>query len=161
DQPTVSSALSNVVYSGKGGTFTIGADQVTPPAGLNALQFADITATAIKQLFLAPDPNNSNNGLYTWIYSLPDNTFDFLGKDETLTFTYHITLASNFQNGPEFASLDVTITVTGTNDQPVITTSTQSISYAAGISTPGGMLTSNDPTTGTFAFTDVDLTDTH
>jgi VCBS repeat-containing protein len=160
DQPTVSAAFSNVVYSGHGGTFSIGTGQTTPPAGLNALQFADITATAI-DLFLAPDANNANNGSYTWIYALRDNAFDFLAAGETLTFTYHITLASNFQNGPEFAGLDVTITVTGTNDQPVITTSTQSIAYAAGKSTPGGMLTSNDPTTGTFAFTDVDLTDTH
>ena len=41
DQPTVSAAFSNVVYSGHGGAFTIGAGQTTPPAGLNALHFDD------------------------------------------------------------------------------------------------------------------------
>ena len=54
-----------------------------------------------------------------------------------------------------------TITVTGTNDTPVITTSAQKIAFSGGTSVAGGPLTSHDPTSGTLAFQDVDLTDTH
>ena len=45
---------------------------------------------------------------------------------------------------------------------PDIETSSPSIAFAAGKSTPGGVLEqTTDPTSGTFVFTDTDLTDTH
>ena len=159
DRPSVTADFTSVAYTNAIGTFTIANGQTSAP-GLSALQFTDIATTAIK-LFLVPGANNTNNGDVTWVYALRDNAFDFLAAGETLTFTYHIAVNSNYLPAPEVQGLDVTITVTGTNDKPVITTGTQEINFAAGTSTQGGNLPTNDPTSGTLAFTDVDLTDKH
>src|SRR5262249_23623142 len=103
---------------------------------------------------------NANNGKVTWLYSVPDNQFDFLAAGETLTFTYHVTATVIYNGTTEQVGLDLTVVVTGTNDQPVITTDlqTQKIAFAGGT---GGPFISGDATSGTFAFTDVDLDDTH
>ena len=159
DRPSVTADFTSVAYTNALGSFTVANGQTSAP-GLSALQFTDIATTAIK-LFLVPGANNTNNGDVTWVYALRDNAFDFLAAGETLTFTYHITVNSNYLPAPEIQGLDVTITVTGTNDKPVITTGTQEVHFAAGTSTQGGNLPTNDPTSGTLAFTDVDLTDKH
>jgi len=159
DRPSVTADFASVTYTNANGAFTLAAGQTLAP-GLSALQSADIAATAIK-LFLVPSVSNTNNGDVTWVYALRDNAFDFLAAGETLTFTYHITVNGNFLPAPETQSLDVTITITGTNDKPVITTGTQDIKFAAGTETSGGNLPTNDPTSGTLAFSDVDLTDKH
>ena len=154
DVPTASAAFSGFTYNDAHGN----------PAALNALQVADVLAVEAK-LGLVPDPGNNNNGSATFTYSVPDSAFDFLAAGETLTLTYQVTVNNNYAPNPEPTILTFTITVTGTNDQPIITTDaqTQLIQFAAGTSTPGGPLVSlnNEPTSGTFAFTDVDLTDTH
>ncbi len=68
---------------------------------------------------------------------------------------------NNFAVNPETTTIPITITITGTNDKPVITTSVPTITFAGGTSVPGGPLTTEVPTSGTLTFTDVDLTDTH
>jgi fibronectin-binding autotransporter adhesin len=56
----------------------------------------------------------------------------------------------------------ITITITGTNDVPVITSSVPTtIAFSGGTSTPGGDLTTNVPKSGSIVFDDPDLTDTH
>ena len=159
DRPFVTADFTSVAYTNANGTFTIANGQASAP-GLSALQFTDIATTAIK-LFLVPGANNANNGDVTWVYALRDNAFDFLAAGETLTFTYRVTVNSNFLPAPETQGLDVTITITGANDKPVITTGTQEIDFKAGTTTPGGDLPTQDPTSGTLAFADVDLTDKH
>jgi fibronectin-binding autotransporter adhesin len=162
DRPSVTADFTSVAYTNAFGTFTVANGQTSAP-GLSALQFTDIATTAIK-LFLVPGANNTNNGDVTWVYALRDNAFDFLAAGETLTFTYHITVNSNYLPAPEIQGVDVTITITGSNDKPVITTATQEIHFAAGTTTHGGDLPTTEgsgPTSGTLAFTDVDLTDKH
>ena len=58
---------------------------------------------------------------------------------------------------------EVTFTIFGTNDVPVIADDTlaQHIHFAAGTSTSGGTLVTADATGGTYDFKDPDLTDTH
>ena len=74
--------------------------------------------------------------------------FDFLAANETLTIVYDVTVTDN-----QGVSLTrpVTITIIGTNDAPVL---------AADASGPRTVTEGLD-TTGTFVFTDVDLTDHH
>ncbi|MFC4839373.1 hypothetical protein ACFPFP_13100 [Bradyrhizobium sp. GCM10023182] len=129
-------------------------------ASLTALQKQDIAATQIKIAVVA-DGGNNNNGSATLTYTIPDHAFDFLADGETLTVTYIVSVNNNFSVQPETRQLPITITVTGTNDKPVITTSVPTITFSGGTSVPGGPLTTNVPTTGTLTFTDVDLTDTH
>jgi VCBS repeat-containing protein len=114
------------------------------------------------KLILAANPNNNNNGSVTWTYSMVDSAFDFIAAGETLTLTYTARVDNNFAPNNEAGFQSFTITITrGTNDVPVITTSSPAIAFSGGTSTEGGDLTSSGPTSGTLSFTDADLTDTH
>ncbi|WP_244645996.1 VCBS domain-containing protein [Bradyrhizobium campsiandrae] len=155
DRPTVSvdlGAAPNYVY------MDAGKHDVT--GSLNALQKQDIAATQI-QISVAADAGNTNNGSATLTYTIPDHVFDFLGAGETLTLTYMVHVNDNFAINPESNDFPITITITGTNDKPVITTSVPTITFSGGTSTAGGSLATKVPTAGTLTFTDVDLTDTH
>ncbi|WP_316201510.1 MULTISPECIES: VCBS domain-containing protein [unclassified Bradyrhizobium] len=152
DRPTVSVSFSSYAYKS--------AQQADVTASLNALQLQDVLASAVK-ITVTPDPNNKNFGTATLTYSVPDKYFDFLAAGETLTLTYIVRVDNNFAPSNEFALVPITITVTGTNDKPEIVASVQTIAFEGGTSVPGGPLTSDDPTSGTLTFTDVDLTDSH
>ncbi|MFK4504233.1 VCBS repeat-containing protein [Bradyrhizobium japonicum] len=154
DRPTVSVSLAdapNYVYKSAGQDVT---------GSLTALQKQDIAATQI-QINVVADGGNNNNGSAVWTYTIPDHVFDFLAAGETLTLTYMVRVDNNFSVSPETAFIPITITITGTNDKPVITTSVPVIIFEGGTSVPGGPLTSDVPTTGTLNFGDVDLTDKH
>ena len=151
DRPTVSVSFSAFTYKS--------AQQADVTGALNQLQLQDVLATAVK-VSVTPDPNNNNNGSATLTYSVPDNAFDFLAAGETLTLTYIVRVDVNYPGANEFKEVPITITVTGTNDGPVITTSAQTIKLT-GSNAPSGALTSIDPTSGSVTFKDVDLTDTH
>ena len=152
DAPTVSAKFASFTYQN--------AAHNDLTATLNAKQLADIAALEVK-LALVPDPGNKNHGSVMWTYSVADSAADFLAAGETLTLTYTATVDNNFAPNDETTTLTFTITITGTNDVPVITTGPQLVSFSGGTSVPGGNLTANVPTSGTLAFTDVDLTDTH
>ena len=155
DQPTVSISLGeapNYVYKNAG--------QQDVTGTLSALQKQDIAATQI-DIQVAANAGNSNNGSAIWTYTIPDHVFDFLAAGETLTLTYKVRVNNNFSVNPESSFIDITITITGTNDKPVITTSVPTITFEGGTSVPGGPLNSDVPTTGTLNFTDVDLSDKH
>lgn len=155
DQPTVSVSLGdapNYVYKNAG--------QQDVTGSLSALQKQDIAATQV-QISVAADGGNNNNGSAVWTYTVPDHVFDFLAAGETLTLTYMVRVNNNFAVNPESTFIPITITITGTNDKPVITTSVPTITFEGGTSVPGGPLISHVPTSGTLNFTDVDLTDTH
>ncbi|WP_404979554.1 MULTISPECIES: VCBS domain-containing protein [Bradyrhizobium] len=154
DRPTVSVSLAdapNYVYKSAGQDVT---------GTLSALQKQDIAATQI-QISVVADGANNNNGSAVWTYTIPDHVFDFLAAGETLTLTYMVRVDNNFSVSPETTVIPITITITGTNDKPVITTSVPVITFEGGTSVPGGPLTSDVPTTGTLNFDDVDLTDKH
>ncbi|MGY3448533.1 Npun_F0296 family exosortase-dependent surface protein [Bradyrhizobium sp. USDA 4353] len=152
DRPTVSVSFKSYTYKS--------AQQADVTSSLNALQLQDVMATAVK-ITVTADPNNKNYGTATLSYSVPDSSFDFLAAGETLTLTYLVRVDNNFAPSNEFTLVPITITVTGTNDKPVITAAVQPIAFSGGTSVPGGPLTSHDPTSGTLTFKDVDLTDTH
>ncbi|MGY4282439.1 VCBS repeat-containing protein [Bradyrhizobium sp. LM2.7] len=155
DRPTVSVSRAdapNYVYKNAG--------QQDVTGSLSALQKQDIAATQI-QISVVADPANTNIGSAVWTYTIPDNVFDFLAAGETLTLTYIVRIDTNFAVSPESKFIPITITITGTNDKPVITTGVPTITFEGGTSRPGGPLTSHVPTSGTLTFKDVDLTDTH
>lgn len=155
DRPTVSVSLAdapNYVYKSAG--------QQDVTGTLSALQKQDIAATQI-DIQVVADAGNNNNGSAVWTYTIPDHVFDFLAAGETLTLTYRVRVNNNFTVNPESSFIDITITITGTNDKPVITTSVPVITFEGGTSVPGGPLSSDVPTSGTLSFKDVDLTDTH
>jgi fibronectin-binding autotransporter adhesin len=152
DQPTVKVSFSSFAYQN--------AKHLDVTGTLSALQLADIGATEVK-IDVVPDPNNKNNGSANWTYSIADKAFDFLAAGEQLTLTYLVRVDNNYAPNNESTTIPITITITGTNDVPVITTSAQTIAFKGGTSMPGGPLTSSDPTSGNLSFQDADLTDTH
>ena len=153
DRPTVSAAFSSFVYKNAHGQDVTGA--------LSPLQLAGIAATEVN-LNLVQGANNTNIGSALFTYGVADHAFDFLAAGEQITLTYVITINDNYTPAPDIVNVPVTITITGTNDVPVITTSARSITFIpSGTNTKGGDLQTSNPTSGVLAFTDVDLTDTH
>ncbi|MDR3493889.1 MAG: VCBS domain-containing protein, partial [Ancalomicrobiaceae bacterium] len=97
-----------------------------------------------------------------WTYSIRDKDFDFLAAGETLTLTYMAEVDSNYAGGNLATLVPFTITITGTNDAPVITTGPEKVAFInVGTGTPGPNLPPAGPTTNKLTFKDPDLTDTH
>ena len=65
----------------------------------------------------------NGTGTVGWHYDISDGALDFLGDDDQLMLTF--TVQVNDGHGG-FASQNVTITVNGTEDVPVITSGAQS-----------------------------------
>src|SRR3954447_10301935 len=63
--------------------------------------------------------DSNGSGKLKWTFSDADNDFDFLAKNQTLTLTYDIMVSDNHGGT---AIQTVQVTVTGTDDKPVITT---------------------------------------
>ncbi|MCP3404955.1 VCBS domain-containing protein [Bradyrhizobium sp. CCGB01] len=148
DRPTVSVNLAeapNYVYKSAG--------QQDVTGSLTALQKQDIAATQI-QISVVADGGNTNNGSAVWTYTIPDHAFDFLAAGETLTLTYMVRVDNNFAVSPETTLIPITITITGTNDKPVLATSGGTVIEKVGTGN-----TALDTITGTVTFSDVDLTD--
>ncbi|MDP0561542.1 MAG: tandem-95 repeat protein [Candidatus Endonucleobacter sp. (ex Gigantidas childressi)] len=93
----------------------------------------------------------SNSG---WSYSTSAN-LDFLGKDQTIVLKYNVTATDDSGAGnAASAEEEVTVTITGTNDQPVIDSITTTGALVEG---DGANILS---TTGALSFTELDSGDT-
>lgn len=104
--------------------------------------------------------DTNNQGSVGWHFSLDDNdpTLQSLAEGQTITQVYTITIKDD--NGVPVTQT-VTITITGTNDAPVLTADA-SIHQADEVpDTTGAPNSVVDVATGTLAFADVDLSDTH
>ncbi|BCH20845.1 VCBS domain-containing protein [Mesorhizobium sp. L-8-3] len=88
-----------------------------------------------------------------WDYSVPNALVQFLGVGETITFSYTVTVDDGHGGT---ASQTVTITISGTNDVPVLTADTSG-AVAEDVTVAGGNLSDS----GTLSFTDVDVNDSH
>src|SRR5581483_5715171 len=105
----------------------------------------------------ATHSTSDGSGSIGWQYNVDDSALDFLGKNDVVTLTYTVQVDDG--NGGK-ASQDVTITVQGTEDVPVIAAQTQ----AATITEDGGTVgqggeSGPEAASGTINFTDVDLSD--
>jgi fibronectin-binding autotransporter adhesin len=161
DLPTVTAKFFDYTYQNANGTFTSAdLNSVFNDSAKTARLAADVAAVEAV-LKVDQTPGNTYFGSATWTYTVPDNAFDFLAAGETLTLTYTAFVDNNYAPSDLKTPVKFTITIHGSNDVPVIVTGAQTVTFAAGKTTPGGNLTTNVPTSGSLAFTDVDLTDTH
>ena len=88
----------------------------------------------------------------SWDYSVANSAVQFLANDETITFSYDVTVDDgNSGNDTE----TVTITLTGSNNAPVL-----AVTDATGGVTENDALT-NLTDSGVLSFSDVDTNDTH
>nr|WP_276540315.1 VCBS domain-containing protein [Bradyrhizobium elkanii] len=83
---------------------------------LTVAQVSTLT-TASSLTLTKTDSTGSGSGSVSFTYSAADQTFDFLAQGETLTITYNLTVTDN--HGAS-STKPVTITITGTNDAPVV-----------------------------------------
>ncbi len=114
-----------------------------------ALTLTAAQQTAIEDAFtISPDAGNTNNGTINWDYTITEAELDFLAAGETVTVVYTITV-DDANGGTD--TQDVTVTITGANDAPVI-----AVVDVAGAITEGTTLSD----AGSITFTDLDLTDT-
>jgi VCBS repeat-containing protein len=150
DRPTATIDSSSAVYRAAPGTTTL---------ALTAAQLAALTLAFV----ITPEAGNTNDDAIDWTYKIADKALDFLAAGETVVVT-SIVLVNDHNGGTDTST--VTVTVTGTNDAPVLAadasgangSALHAITELAG--TTGDTLDA-DITTGTLAFTDVDLTDSH
>lgn len=107
-------------------------------------------------LTVAKDSDTTGTGIggqLTWSYSVDAAAVEYLANGETKVESFIITVDD--QHGG-FVSRQVDVTVTGTNDGPVITAEDLSGAVTE-LVTPAGALGDN----GTISFNDVDLADVH
>ena len=98
--------------------------------------------------------DSNGSGKIKWSFSDADDDFDFLAKNQTLTLTYDIKVSDNHGGT---AIQTVKITVTGTDDKPVI-----NMTAVATVTEQANHTLSLTPDTAHVAlnFTDDDLTNT-
>ncbi|MGZ5834691.1 MAG: tandem-95 repeat protein [Xanthobacteraceae bacterium] len=112
---TIATAVSGPVWSGAG----------------NGNDIPTETVAAIATAFtahIATDTTGTGYGEIAWNFDASDQLFDFLADGETLTLTYDVTVTDN--NQPSHATSQtqtVTIVITGTNDQPVLSATTTGV----------------------------------
>ena len=134
DTHTVDSLLSNSEFRDRNGNLS------APPAGVPALDSFDLF-------------HIDNAGDWTF---QGDLELDFLADGESITFTYVITVDDG--EGGTAQQNPLTITITGTNDAPVITAEIPDFSVAEDTGASGP---TNVDESGSLGFDDLDLTDTH
>jgi VCBS repeat-containing protein len=105
DRPVVSTAFTSF-------TLTDASHHVLT---LTAQQLADVAAVEVPLTLV--QAGNTNNGSATWTYSLADSNFDFIAAGQTLTLTY-TAIVDDSHGG--IVSQPITVTISGTNDTPVI-----------------------------------------
>ena len=138
---TVATALGPVTWSGGG----------TLPAGLGT-----ILGSALSASISHDTTGTGTGGIVGFSFSAADKSFDFLAAGETLTVTYNVTVF----DGTATSTRPVTITITGTNDAPVLAADASgphAITEQTGLTGSVAL----DTTGGTLAFSDVDLTNHH
>ena len=98
----------------------------------------------------------SGDGSIAWTYSISDGALDFLGANDVVTLTY--TVQADDHNGGT-TSQNVTITVSGTEDAPTLTSGTQAATVTEIADDATGENTATHTVSGAVTFNDVDLSD--
>jgi VCBS repeat-containing protein len=150
DRPSGSASFDSFSYRD--------ADNNDVTSALTAQQIAAIKAVEVP-LAVVQDFGNTNHGSATWTYSLADGAFDFLAAGETLTLTYMARVDNNYEPSNETGFKTFTITISGTNDAPVVTSATPTAAITEALATTNSA--TPDLANGAITFTDPDLTDTH
>ncbi|MEO9875081.1 MAG: VCBS domain-containing protein, partial [Anderseniella sp.] len=152
DQHTASVTDSSVTASTLANGYVLTAAQTS--ALFSAFSLDDGSSrTSFDSVFGSP---TAGDGTVDWTFLIADQDVDFLGADDIVELSFDVTI--NDGNGGTVTET-VVITVTGTNDVPVITSVAQSGTVTETADVPGGTDTDPDNATGTISFTDVDLSD--
>ncbi|SBS36322.1 Cadherin domain protein [Marinomonas spartinae] len=137
NRPTATKADKSITAKAQDGTtdLTLTADQIA----------------ALKAAFSISSPSsNTNTGTVNWSFNIAESSIDFLKQGETVTAVFSIIVTDDFNAK---ATQDVTVTITGTNDAPVITSgATGSVNENAPTSTVIYMATATDAENDTLTY---------
>ena len=154
---TVPAGTLNFTDSDTGDTHTVavtlGSTSWSGGSTIPAATQADLATAVTTTLH---DSTGTGTGSVDWNFGLADHDFDFLAAGETLTVNYNVAVS----DASTTANQTVSVTVTGANDAVAITSGPESASVAEQPGVTGSSTPDTTPT-GTLAFTDVDLSDTH
>ncbi|MCK1575097.1 VCBS domain-containing protein [Bradyrhizobium sp. 174] len=131
--PTSETASGTLSFSDVDLSDTHSVTSVTPSAGALGMLTASVTTD--------DSHTTGTGGVITWNYSVADSAIQYLaqGQTKTETFTVHLF------DGTSTVDKIVTVTITGTNDAPVITSSAQAGSVQEDTTlTATGQVTSSD-----------------
>ena len=103
---------------------------------------------------LPSSTSTANQGNFSWQYVRSSSQLDFLGKNDELTALFRVSVDDGF--GGSDAQI-ITLTITGTNDDPIITSEILTGELSELTTAASG----NIVTTGDINFTDLDFTDVH
>jgi VCBS repeat-containing protein len=154
---TVPAGTLNFTDADTGDTHTVTTTLTSTSGGtVPAATQADLAGALTTTLH---DSTGTGTGSVDWNFNIADHDLDYLAAGETLTVNYSVKVSDASTN----ATQTVSVVITGANDPVAITSGPESGSVAEQANTSGS--TSLDSTTpvptGTLAFTDVDLSDTH
>jgi VCBS repeat-containing protein len=150
---TVPAGTLNFTDADTGDTHTV-TTTLTSTSGpaVPAATQADLAAALSTTLH---DSTGTGTGSVDWNFNIADHDLDFLAEGQQLTVNYNVKVADASTN----ATQTVSVVITGANDAVAITSGPGSATVAEQPNTAGS--TAPDTATGTLAFTDVDLTDSH
>jgi large repetitive protein len=107
----------------------------------------------------AVDPSARRAG---WSYAVDDGHVDFLAEGETLTLTYAISVHDDSGTADDTsATRQITVTITGTNDRPVIEAAETTASLHERVDGADDENSGTLQAAGSLAFSDVDLSNSH
>jgi VCBS repeat-containing protein len=131
---------------------SVGSESWSGGSAVPAATQADLAAALTTVLH---DSSGTGTGSIDWNFGVADKDFDFLAANETLKINYNVAVSDASTTSMQ----TVTVTVTGANDAPVITSAPEAASVAELPGVTGS--TTPDTATSTLSFTDADLNDTH
>ena len=99
-----------------------------------------------------------NDAKTGWEYSISNAATQFLAAGETVTLTYQVTVDDGHG---VLVNKDVVITITGTNDLPVLSADDGSVTEDNGLPEGHQDIPTELMTSGSLSFTDVDSSDSH
>ncbi|GAB5460426.1 VCBS domain-containing protein [Hoeflea alexandrii] len=102
---------------------------------------------------------NAQFGSLSWNFNAVDRAFDYLAVGEQVTLEYTVTLDDNEGEANSTTTSTVSVTITGRNDRPVITSGAQTGAVEETADVVGGIDPDPAAATGTISFLDVDLSD--
>ena len=138
---TVAASVLSLAVSGTGAS-------IVPAGTASALQ-------AMMSVNAAVIDTTHTDGTINWSFNSGSEAFNFLAEGETLVLSYTLR-ATDSSGTPEHDDHVVTVTITGKNDGPVV-----AVADVTGVVTEAVMPSGNLTDTGSIAFTDLDLNDTH
>ena len=154
-----------VITAHSDGAVTEDATSPNAPTSTGTVSFTDADLTDTHMVSVQPvgttlgtltalvstDTSNGVGGQVSWTYTVADSATDYLAAGQTKVEHFTVTV-SDGHGGT--TSQDVAVTITGTDEAPVIT------AHSDGAVTEDAT-SPNLTSTGTVSFTDADPTDTH